>query len=169
MSEIEVTVKCEKWRQLCADAGALAHRAAEMALSDPAVRAGALPASHELCIVLADDAFVRELNCRYRGIDKPTNVLAFPSEDEAGRHRPPISGPRLLGDVILARETLLGEAMASGIPPEDHLAHLVVHGVLHLLGYDHATESEAATMESRETAILWRLGIGDPYAREARE
>lgn len=169
MSEIEVTVKCDEWRQLCADAVALAHHAAETALNDPDVRARGAPASHELCIVLADDAFVRELNRSYRGIDKPTNVLAFPSEDEAGRHRPPISGPRLLGDVIVARETLHGEATASGIPVADHLAHLVVHGVLHLLGYDHETEAEAALMETRETAILRRLDISDPYAREGQD
>ena len=96
---------------------------------------------------------VRNLNRDYRAKDKPTNVLSFPAPH----------GP-LLGDVIIAWETLLREAEEEGITPADHLAHLTIHGLLHLLGYDHETDAEAVAMESLETAILAGLGIKDPHA-----
>ncbi len=106
-------------------------------------------------VVLADDATVRDLNRRFRGIDKATNVLSFPLGEDGS-----------LGDVILARETLEREAAAERRPPGDHFAHLVVHGVLHLVGLDHQDETEADAMEALETTILADMGIPDPYAAE---
>jgi probable rRNA maturation factor len=118
----------------------------------PRIRAAALK---EATIALSSDERVRALNLAYRGQDKPTNVLSFPSGD-------PDDG--YLGDIILAQETVAREAAAQAIPPSHHLQHLVLHGLLHLLGYDHETDAEAAVMEGLETEILATLGIADPYA-----
>lgn len=112
----------------------------------------------EACVALSDDDNVRGLNATYRGLDKPTNVLSFP----AG------SGPRdgviPLGDVVLAVETITREAEDQAVAPVQHLQHLVVHGLLHLLGYDHESDEEAAQMEAIETAVLASLGIPNPYS-----
>lgn len=119
--------------------------------------------SREACVCLSSDAAVRGLNRTYRGKDQPTNVLSFAAPRPPGT-RPP-GEPAFLGDVALAIETIRAEAAALAIPPEHHLQHLIVHGLLHLLGYDHETsEADAREMESREVAILARLGIPDPYA-----
>jgi probable rRNA maturation factor len=116
----------------------------------------------EATIVLADDALVRQLNKTYRGKDNPTNVLSFPF------HAPPGSqSPRLLGDVILAAETLRREADEGRIPPVHHLQHLVLHGLLHLIGFDHETDAEAEDMERLETEILAGIGVADPHAAMA--
>ena len=112
----------------------------------------------ELSIVLTDDAEQRVLNRDWRGIDKSTNVLSFPQIEPFA----PVSG--LLGDSILARETLEREAAEQGVSVEDHFTHLVVHGFLHLLGYDHMDDDEALAMEGLETQILASLGVADPYA-----
>ena len=115
----------------------------------------------EVAIVLTDDSTIRELNRTWRGKDEPTNVLAFPTDPQAGPHR-------LLGDIVIAFETLAREARAERKPFDHHLAHLAVHGFLHLCGYDHETARQAATMERLETAILARLGVPDPYIARAR-
>ena len=112
----------------------------------------------ELSLVFSDDAHVRVLNHRYRGKDSSTNVLSFPAPSA----RPGFYGP-LLGDIVLAQETVAREATDQGLPFDHHLTHLVVHGFLHLLGYDHETEPDAAVMEGMETHILGHLGIADPY------
>lgn len=112
----------------------------------------------ELSVLLSDDARVRVLNREWRGKDTPTNVLSFPGGDE---DEPPF-GP-LLGDLALARETVAREADEMGIPFCDHLTHLVTHGFLHLFGYDHIDDREAAEMETLERQILAELGIADPY------
>ena len=112
----------------------------------------------EVSIVLTDDAEQRELNRQWRGIDKSTNVLSFPQIAPFG----PVSG--LVGDIILARETLEREATEMGVSFDDHFTHLVVHGFLHLLGYDHIQDDEALVMEGLETKILATLGVADPYA-----
>jgi probable rRNA maturation factor len=112
----------------------------------------------ELSLVFTDDAHVRELNRRYRKKDTATNVLSFP----AVRTSPKSFGP-LLGDLLFAAETIARESAAEGLSLDHHLTHLVIHGFLHLLGYDHENEAEAAVMEKLETAILARLGIADPY------
>lgn len=112
----------------------------------------------EVSIVLTDDAEQRELNRQWRGIDKSTNVLSFPQIAPFG----PVSG--LVGDIILARETLEREAAEMGVSFDDHFTHLLVHGFLHLLGYDHIQDDEALVMEGLETKILATLGVADPYA-----
>lgn len=112
----------------------------------------------ELSVALADDATVQGLNRDYRGQDKPTNVLSF----EAGEDRMP-GQPLILGDVILARETCAREAVDGDKTFDDHLTHLTVHGVLHLLGYDHIDADEAEEMEALEVQILAEMGIENPY------
>lgn len=117
----------------------------------------------EMSVLLADDATVRGLNHRWRGKDAPTNVLSFPANAGAAEGM-----PHLLGDIAIAYETLAREAEAQHKSFGDHLCHLVVHGFLHLLGYDHEQEDEAEVMERLEIAILARLDVTDPYiAREA--
>ncbi len=115
----------------------------------------------ELSLVLVDDAHIRVLNNDYRGFDKPTNVLSFAALDDDDAL--PAGTPVLLGDVILARETILREAADQGKAVTSHVSHLVVHGVLHLLGFDHETDEDAEEMEGREIAILERLKIANPY------
>lgn len=125
----------------------------------------------ELSIVFSDDATVRDLNRQHRGKDKATNVLSWPAQTLApakagGRPRAPKAdafGEVPLGDVALAYETCAREAQAQGKPLRNHVTHLVLHGVLHLLGYDHETEADATRMEELERDILGKLGIDDPY------
>jgi probable rRNA maturation factor len=113
----------------------------------------------EIAVALADNAMIREANREFRRKDAPTNVLSFPGA-------PPdrIAEAPYLGDIIIAHETVAREAEEEQKPFADHLSHLVVHGVLHLLGYDHMTKADAALMEARETMILAALGVPDPYA-----
>ncbi|MGE0767267.1 MAG: rRNA maturation RNase YbeY [Hyphomicrobiaceae bacterium] len=114
------------------------------------------------CVAFMTDADVRGLNARFRGQDKPTNVLSFPAQvPPAGVLGP--GEPASLGDIVLAAETVAREARALGIPMEQHVQHLVVHGTLHLLGYDHEADEDADLMEALETRILARLGVPDPY------
>ena len=122
------------------------------AAADAACRAAKLPAKRRLTILLADDARLKRLNHDFRGKKKPTNVLSFPS-DENG----------YAGDVALAYGVTKKEALAAGKPFADHARHLVVHGVLHLAGYDHMTARDARLMEPLETKILAKLGVADPY------
>jgi|SRR5690348_90108 len=117
----------------------------------------------EVSVVLTDDAAVRALNHRWRGINSATNVLSFPAARPAGEDESPNSAPSLLGDVVVAYETTAREAEAEGKPLLDHLSHLVVHGFLHLLGYDHESDAAAEEMEHLERTILARLGLPDPY------
>jgi probable rRNA maturation factor len=118
----------------------------------------------ELAIVLTDDAAIRALNRDWRGKDAATNVLSFPAHEPRGAR----GIPRLLGDIVIAYETTEREAHAEHKPFAHHLTHLAVHGFLHLAGYDHAADEEAAAMERLETAILARLDVPDPYvARSA--
>lgn len=113
-------------------------------------------------VALCSDAEVRALNSTWRGLDEPTNVLSFPSPEPASPARHAAS-ERFLGDVILAEETLACEAADLAIDSVDHFRHLVLHGLLHLLGYDHETDAEAAVMEALETRILHSIGVADPY------
>lgn len=117
----------------------------------------------ELSVVLADDELVHRLNREYRGKDKPTNVLSF-ALTEAEEPDAQEGVPVMLGDVILAYETVAREAAEQRKSLQDHMTHLVMHGVLHLLGYDHETDDEAEEMEALETRLLATLGIADPYA-----
>lgn len=153
--EIDVAAPCGLWRRALPDAAALAAQAARATL---AALGFAPAAGAELAIVLGDDALVRALNRRWRGRDQPTNVLSFASG------APPAAAlPQLLGDVVLAFETVEHEAAAQGKSLADHCRHLVVHGVLHLLGFDHMEEAEAERMEALERRVLAGMGIADPY------
>ncbi len=123
----------------------------------------------ELSIRLAGDEEVHALNAGWRGKDKPTNVLSFPMADADDFDACDAAGPELmLGDIILAHGVCAAEATDKAIPISTHATHLMVHGTLHLLGYDHMDDDTAADMEGRETRALARLGIADPYAGEAR-
>ena len=116
-----------------------------------------------MSILLADDRAVGALNRRYRGKCGATNVLAFPGAAPAAQ-----GAPLLLGDIVLARETVVAEARAAALALADRVSHLVVHGALHLLGYDHEEDDAAAEMQAAEARALRRVGVADPYrAREA--
>lgn len=140
--------------------GRVVERIVRAAFEAAGVDGASLPV--ELGVRFADDAEVRRLNREWRGTDRPTNVLSFALEDEAGFVAP--DAPRQIGDVILAFETVAAEAARDGKQPFAHTAHLVVHGVLHLLGYDHQTDAEAEEMETVERRALAALGLPDPYA-----
>lgn len=118
----------------------------------------------EISMTLSGDEQVRLLNAKWRGKDKPTNVLSFPMADEQDLGRAEALGPELLlGDIILAHGVCELEAAQKGVPFEQHATHLMVHGVLHLLGYDHHDDAAAADMEAREVRALQRLGLANPY------
>ena len=147
----------------------LVRRAAEAAIAEsafPQLAVGDRPV--ELSVRLTGDDEVRALNAEWRGKDKPTNVLSFPMaeayelQDENVAER-----ELLLGDIILAHGVCAAEADEKGVSFEAHAAHLLVHGTLHLLGYDHSGDNDAADMESREIRALARLGIADPYQAHA--
>lgn len=151
---VDILLQAPAWEQQ-ADADATIRRALAAAADSVAH-----PAAAQAVVVLASDAAVQQLNRDWRGRDVPTNVLSFPAAA-----MPAATGePPMLGDIVLAYETLVREAEAEGKPFAHHLAHLAVHGFLHLLGYDHLTEAEAAVMEDAERKILRRLQIPDPYA-----
>jgi len=120
------------------------------------------PEPVELVIRVVDAAESRELNHTYRGMDKPTNVLSFPFE------APPEVPLPLLGDLVICAPVVASEAREQGKSLQSHWAHMVIHGLLHLLGYDHQTDEEAQQMESRERELLARLHFSDPYAEEDR-
>lgn len=136
------------------DVEALAQKSAEaaVAVADEAEE------SFEVSVMLTDDAQIQELNRTWRGKDKPTNVLSFPAPEQPG-----LNGPRHLGDIALAYETLVRESEEESKELSHHFAHLIVHGILHLLGYDHEVEAEAEEMEALEVKALATLGIADPY------
>jgi probable rRNA maturation factor len=162
IATVSVRVACRDWKEAHPSVQRRARQAALGALRHGAAAARlALPARVEFGIRLADDAAQRRLNRNYRGCDEPTNVLAFPAW-RAGEAVPP-GAPLLLGDVVLAFETVSCEARAQRKTFVDHMSHLTVHGVLHLLGYDHLAPGEAAAMEALESSILAGLGVPDPY------
>lgn len=146
-------IEAGDWSRL-EGAEALAQRAAEAAVA----AAEETDEDFAVSVMLTDDARIRELNRTWRSKDKPTNVLSFPAPDQPGAE-----GPRHLGDIALAYETLVRESEEESKTLADHFAHLVVHGILHLLGYDHEDEDEAEDMEALEVKALATLGIADPY------
>jgi len=149
--------------------GALAERAAAAAVAESAFpQLAASPRAVEIALRLTSDEEVRALNAQWRGNDKPTNVLSFPMADQDELADPGAAdGPELmLGDIVLAQGVCASEAADKAIPIEAHAAHLMVHGTLHLLGYDHGDDAAAEDMEARETRALARLGIADPYEGE---
>ncbi|WP_349369464.1 rRNA maturation RNase YbeY [Salinarimonas sp.] len=152
---LDLTLEAGSWETL-GDVEALCARAAEAAL----VVAG-VEGLVSLELLLTDDEAIRDINLEWRGQDKPTNVLSFPAAPAPG-----FPGPRPLGDVVLAYETLAREAQDAGKPLSDHAAHLLAHGVLHCLGYDHDTDAAAEEMEALETKAMALVGVSDPYAGE---
>lgn len=142
---IEVEVEDLAWTSTLATAAAVAERAADAALAG---------IEGDIVVLLTDDTTVQDLNARFRDKDKPTNVLSFPAAESAAPH---------LGDLVLAHGVCVREAAEQGKSLADHLAHLTVHGVLHLLGRDHEDEEEAEAMEAEERSILASLGVADPY------
>lgn len=143
----------------------MCRRAVALALGASGVEIDA--AATEVGVVLADDDCLRRLNRDFRERDEATNVLAFPAAQPEAR-KAPETGPRempvALGDVVVALETSRVEAAAQGKPLGHHLSHLIVHGTLHLVGYDHEADEEAKTMEELEARLLAELGVPDPYA-----
>ncbi|WP_112661991.1 rRNA maturation RNase YbeY [Microvirga flavescens] len=158
MIEFDILAEGGGWESL-PEAEALAAKAGEAAASV----AGVADKDFEISLLLADDARVQELNRDFRGKDKPTNVLSFPAPEPPEGFDGGNFGPRHLGDIALAYETLVREAEAEAKPLAHHYAHLIVHGVLHLLGYDHEVEEDAQIMEALEVKALATLGIDDPY------
>lgn len=149
----------------------LARRAATSAIAESAFpQLGSGPRPVELGFRLTGDEEVRALNAQWRGKDKATNVLSFPMAEAADLDDDASGGPELiLGDIVLARGVCAAEAADKEISIEAHASHLMIHGTLHLLGYDHHDDDAAADMEAREVRALARLGIADPYAPGASE
>jgi len=161
--KIDVLVDSEHWKN-AGTAKAVVRRALKQAATALSTK------SAELAIVLTDDAAMRRLNRNWRGVDAPTNVLSFATKNPGNRHmRDRVSDEldkrlgKHLGDIVLAYETVKREARRGGKPFDHHLAHLAVHGFLHLLGYDHASSAQARRMETIERAVLRDLAVPDPY------
>ena len=157
MTQINVHVLCEAWSDAIPDAAAWCRVSARAALED-------VMDPVEASVVLVDDDYIRQLNRDYRGRETPTNVLSFSARDgTAGLSQEP-EGIQILGDVFVAFETSVREAAASDtLALRDHLSHLVIHGMLHLLGYDHETDADATVMESLEIERLSNIGVANPY------
>ncbi|WP_461470539.1 rRNA maturation RNase YbeY [Pararhodobacter sp.] len=162
----EIVIEDERWEGV--DLSTLADRACAVTLR----HLGHDPALYEISLLACDDARIRALNAQFRGKDKPTNVLSWPawdlSPDTPGSLPAPpepgtVEDPEVLGDIALSHDTCAREAIEQGKAFGDHLTHLVVHSLLHLLGYDHETDEDAALMEKTEVEILAQLGICDPY------
>lgn len=164
---IDVAVDAEGWR--AQDWDALSQRAVVASIAaSPHAHLASTPASIEISVRLTSDAEVQMLNRQYRGKDKPTNVLSFPmvQPDLIASLANTDDGEVLLGDIVLALETCEREAKERGVALEDHAAHLIVHGTLHLLGHDHMNDAEAEAMEAIERAAMAALGLHDPYPVE---
>ena len=153
---IDVIVEAPQW-----DAAEGAEATVRRAITEAAIATGADFKDRVVAVLLADDASIRRLNAQWRHIDEATNVLSFPS----GSKQPGLV--KSLGDIAIAYETTAREAVDEGKPFADHLAHLAVHGFLHLMGYDHESDGPAETMENLERVILARLGVPDPYLTHA--
>ena len=161
--KIDVLVDSEHWKN-AGTAKAVVRRALKQAATMLSTK------SAELAIVLTDDAAMRRLNRNWRGVDAPTNVLSFATKNPGNWHMLDRVSDELdkqlgkhLGDIVLAYETVKREARREGKPFDHHLAHLAVHGFLHLLGYDHGSNAQARRMETIERAILRDLAVPDPY------
>ena len=170
MPNIEISIRCQAWLTEIPEVEVLVRRSCEAALKR--ARGGDINTigTAEVSIVLADDRFVRRLNRDRRGIDRATNVLSFPVLTSEQRKRPGLGAirngagaPLILGDVVVAFDISSREARQQGRGLGDHLSHLIVHGVLHLLGHDHGADGEARRMEGLESDILSGLGIPDPH------
>jgi len=160
---IDIAVEAGGWVKALPDHEAICHRALEAALKAAVELDGAFDGPVEVSVLLTDDEAVQVLNRDWRGKDKPTNVLSFPTNDEDTPTTLPEGAPILLGDIAVAFETLSREADEQQKSDADHYSHLLVHGMLHLLGFDHETDEQADEMEPLEIEILAGLGIDSPY------
>ena len=158
--DIDVSFTSRSWLKSMPDVEDKCFRAARAAFAKAASED---LGEAEVSIVLADDDHVRQLNRDYRGQDKSTNVLSFANVEDLNAVGPSGPEPVMLGDVIIAYGVAASEAQAEDKSLSDHLSHLVIHGMLHLLGHDHLEDAEAERMETLERLILGGLGIGDPY------
>lgn len=156
---VEIIDEAGEWSRLGDIAVAL--QPALDAVAHHRVLAGHWPA--EACIALTDDAAMRRLNGQFRSKDKPTNVLSFPAAASPGAP----AGSRQIGDIALGYETVVREAGELDIPPLDHIRHLVIHGLLHLMGFDHETDDDAEAMEALEIELLASIGLPNPYEEAA--
>ena len=164
--DTDIIVRDARWEAAIPDVIDLCGVAAGAAFRASAIQ----PANAEASPVLADDDFVASLNQQYRDREGPTNVLSFAVYDDVDELAGlPDGMPAMLGDIIVAYDTTTREAQQSGVVLGDHLRHLVVHGMLHLLGYDHITDEQASEMEPLETSVLAQLGVADPYGGEGVE
>ena len=166
---LEVAVEADEEWDSSRSWDELAHRAAEAAVAESAFpQLADIDRPVEISVRLTGDEEVRALNAEWRGMDKPTNVLSFPMIEPSALQAANIAEPELLlGDIILAHGVCVSEAADKGVSVEQHATHLVVHGTLHLLGYDHQDDNDAADMEAREVRALDRLGIANPYEVDA--
>jgi len=154
MAEIETIIEDDRWSEMEPAAMALAKRCHETVLNRvPDLDGG-------VALLLTGDSRVQSLNAEFRNQDKSTNVLSFPSGDDS---------PDFLGDIALAYETCMQEANTAALPLADHAAHLIIHGLLHLVGYDHQSDEDARIMELLETELLAEMGIADPYVADPCE
>lgn len=159
--KMELVVKSALWQKR-----RTAKSVIKKAISAAAKAASTQPA--ELAIVLSNDSGIQALNRDWRGKDQPTNVLSFPAAPAGARGSKARLPSPYVGDIVIAYQTTAREAVAEGKPFDHHLAHLAVHGFLHLLGYDHENDRDAETMENLERRILRRLAVPDPYAPRDR-
>ena len=162
---LEIDIESDEEWDSSTDWPLLVRKAAEAAVAESAFpQLAESGRAVELSVRLTSDEDVRALNAHWRGKDKPTNVLSFPMSEQYELEQAEEDGPELmLGDIVLSRGVCEREAAEKEIPFERHASHLLVHGTLHLLGYDHGHDRDAAEMESREVRALARLGIDDPY------
>lgn len=168
---LDISVDFEKWQEALANYQELANKVIEQITQNVSEGKALQKFDHiELSIVLCDDALINKLNNDYRQQDKPTNVLSFPglSPEQIEKYLRlsdnPADIPHILGEIYIAYETISQEAEIAGISIENHFAHLIMHGTLHLLGFDHIEDWQADKMEQIETKLLFNLGIDDPYA-----
>ncbi|MBT4879633.1 MAG: rRNA maturation RNase YbeY [Alphaproteobacteria bacterium] len=159
--KVDILIECTDWLEVVPDLERRAEKALlhafEVGFQKKLLQLSNLPKEMEVSVVFADDAMSQTLNKNYRKIDQSTNVLAFPALDEK------IGQISLLGDIVIAYETTIEEAKENKISVQNHMVHLVVHGILHLLGYDHGSDKEAVTMEALERKVLEHFSIPSPY------
>ena len=163
---VDLLIEDDRWQGL----EALADRAVSATLED----LGLEPSVWEVSLLACDDARIAALNADFRGRPQPTNVLSWPSEERGvavpgEMPVPPDPSDPELGDIAIAWDTCAREAAAAGKPMDDHVTHLIVHGTLHLLGFDHVRDADATLMEGLETRILGKLGLPDPYISDPHD
>ncbi len=159
--KVDLRVDCKAWKDALPDVKKTVEKAVRAAWKAGNTGDFALPVKNaEVSVMLTNDDAVHALNREYRGVDRPTNVLSFAALDDEDE---PIVNPMLLGDIVVAFETTEREAAEQNKSPEEHFFHLIVHGVLHLIGYDHVEDADAEVMEALETKIMIENGMDDPY------